>query len=878
MNRNHFTTLMLALMLAFGCQSPQKPRYQDTTLPFEERARALVAAMTLEEKVSQMVYESPAIDRLGIPEYNWWNECLHGVGRAGISTVFPQAIGMAAMWDTAQMHAIATAISDEARAKHHAFMAQDKRGIYQGLTFWTPNINIFRDPRWGRGMETYGEDPYLSGELAVPFIRGLQGDDSTHLKLIATVKHFVVHSGPESSRHSFNTQVNDRDFYETYTPHFRKTIRESGVYSVMCAYNRFRDQPCCGSTFLDSLLRVRWGFNGYIVSDCWAIRDFYDKGAHELVPTPEEAAAMAVGAGTDLNCGDTYPALVKAVKQGLISEAEIDISVTRLMLARMKLGMFDDPATVKWSKIPYQVVDSREHQQLALEAAQKSMVLLRNEHNTLPLSKSIKNIAVIGPNADNTDVLLGNYHGYPSNPVTPYAGIRAKLPSAEVTYAQGCRHADELPTMRIVPEQVFYTNASKQERGLTAQYFANDSLHGQPAHIQTDKTINFAWWDKAPFSDMDASAYSVKWTGVIVPEASGRYAIGGEGFPEFTVTLADSLICQFKDIHHPKMQYTYYQLESGKAYPVTVTFRQRKSEYATVKLMWDQPGQPLIDEAMKAAKDADVVVLCVGLSPLLEGEEMKVSVPGFSGGDRIDIGLPPAQLHLIGELRKLHKPMVMVLLNGSAISLPKEADNIPAIVEAWYPGQAGGTALADILFGDCNPSGRLPVTFYEGVDQLPDINDYSMENRTYRYFKGKPLFAFGHGLSYTTFAYSNLQIPSSITAGDTMTVTVDVTNKGQMDGDEVVQLYLSHPRVARAPIRSLRAFARVTIPTGETRQVTFRLTPEQMAIVNHQNQQELMAGQMKLSVGGGQPSPAALARQMAVEKTIEVAGSFVCRE
>ena len=726
-------SFMVFLVVAglFSCNKSPLP-YLNTCLSFEERAADLVSRMTLEEKVSQMLHEAAAIDRLGVPEYNWWNECLHGVGRAGLATVFPQAIGMAAMWDNNKMFDIASAISDEARAKHHDFLRQNKRGIYQGLTFWSPNINIFRDPRWGRGMETYGEDPYLTGELAVNFIKGLQGDDPKYFKLIATVKHFVAHSGPESDRHRFNAIPSQRDFVETYSPHFKKTIQEAGVYSVMCAYNRLYDEPCCGSEYLETLLRVDWGFKGYIVSDCWAIQDFFHQGNHEVATGAEDASAMAVKAGTDLNCGSSYTALVDAVRQGLLMEEEIDICVQRLMIARMKLGMFDPPSMVPFSKIPVSIIDGENHKQLALDAAQKSMVLLKNKNNILPLSKNVKNVAVIGPNANNIDVLLGNYNGFPSNPVTPFTAISQKLPGANVKYAQGCRWVDEFPFMHTISSEFLFTSGDLSKNGLNAEYFNNGDFTGNPAFVGIDKEIDFVWWNHQPKPGIGNDLFSVRWSGYLVPKTSGYYHLGGNGFSGFTLTIDDVEVAKRLNIHRPDLEYKTLKLEAGKPYKILMEFRQNGSTYPMVKLLWDRPGQNLKQEAVELAKKSDVVILCMGLSPLLEGEEMDVEVPGFSGGDRTNISLPKVQTDLIKSVVSLGKPTILVLLNGSALAINWEAENVPAILEAWYPGQAGGTAIANVLFGDYNPAGRLPVTFYQSENQLPSFEDYSMEGRTYK--------------------------------------------------------------------------------------------------------------------------------------------------
>lgn len=861
-------SVAIGSMFLLSCGEKQ-PAYKNTALSFDERVDDLVSRMTLEEKVAQMGYEAPGIERLGVPPHNWWNECLHGVARSGLATVFPQAIGMAAMWDEDFMFEIADIISDEARAKHHDYVSQGKYGIYQGLSYWTPNINIFRDPRWGRGMETYGEDPYLTGELAVQFVKGLQGNDPKYLKLVATAKHFTVHSGPESTRHSFDVNPSDRDLLETYTPHFKKVVQEGNVYSVMCAYQRFRGMPCCGSEFLENLLRNEWGFDGYIVSDCGAIVDFYQKGRHEVVNTREEAAAMAVKAGTDLNCGYTYPALVKAVEDGLISEEEIDISVSRLMKARMLLGQFDPDELVEYAQIPVSVVDCQKHKDAALLAAKKSMVLLKNENNTLPFSKKIKNIAVIGPNADDLEVLLGNYNGYPSAPVTPLNGIINKLPDATVNYAVGCPVAENLPIFEAIPSTAFFTDASLSKSGLQAEYFDNDSLSGVAKHKRIDENIDFVWGTISPFEDMKYENFSVRWQGVLVPPVTGIYAIGGEAFSGLNLYLNDSLLVSRFDMHHPRKEYEHVRLEAGKVYPVRIDYRQRNTEHAMARVLWEVPGKDLKGEALKVAKASDAIVLCMGISPLLEGEEMKVKVDGFSDGDRLDIQLPAIQTKLMKEIMKLNKPTVLVLFNGSALAVNWENENIPAIIEAWYPGQAGGTALADIIFGDYNPSGRLPLTFYRSIGQIPAFDNYDMKGKTYRYFKGNPLYEFGYGLSYTTFEYKINSIPQRVSPEETFSVSVEVKNTGKMDGDEVVQLYVSHPESRReCPIRSLAGFKRIHLKSGEHKVVEFQIEPSQLALLDDDNQWIVEPGKVLLSVGGKQPDAQAIKAKKVVEKSI----------
>ena len=701
--------LVLLLVLIPPAHTQSLPAYKNPNLPIETRVNDLVSRMTLEEKVLQMQNAAPAIERLGIPAYDWWNEALHGVARAGYATVFPQAIGLAATWDTKLMHQVADVISTEARAKHHEFIRNNQHARYEGLTFWSPNINIFRDPRWGRGQETYGEDPYLTARLGVEFVKGLQGDDPRYFKVIATPKHYAVHSGPEPERHGFDAKAYERDLRETYLPAFRATIVEGKADSVMCAYNRTNEEPCCANTrLMTDILRGEWGFNGYVVSDCGAISDIW-KG-HKFAKTEAEASALAVRAGTDLTCGGEYASLIQALKQGLITEAEIDTALKRLMTARFRLGMFNPPEMVPYARIPFSQNDTPEHRQLALQSARESIVLLKNANATLPLRKDLKSIAVIGPNADAPEVLWGNYNGRPSRLITPLAGIKnAVSADTKIVYAAGSTLAGDSP--------------------------------------QADK---------------------------------------------------------------------------------------------------------MIEEADKAARESDASVLVLGLSSKLEGEEMKVDVPGFHGGDRTDLSLPQSQEALLKAVVATGKPVVVVLLSGSAIAVNWANDHAPAILQAWYPGGEGGTAIADVLFGDYNPAGRLPVTFYKSVDQLPPFTDYSMQGRTYRYFKGEPLYPFGYGLSYTRFAYSNLRV-NSVKAGEPVKATVDVTNTGEREGDEVVQLYLTDVAASvPVPIRTLVGFERISLRPREKRTVTFTITPRQMSLIDNNDKRVIEPGEFLISVGGSQ--------------------------
>ncbi|MBN1486513.1 MAG: glycoside hydrolase family 3 C-terminal domain-containing protein [Anaerolineae bacterium] len=682
--------------------------------PIQKRVTDLIQRMTLEEKVAQMMNDAPAIERLGIPAYNWWSECLHGVGRAGIATVFPQAIGMAATWNTELIHKVAQVISDEARAKHHE--AQHNQQIeppYFGLTFWSPNINIFRDPRWGRGQETYGEDPYLTARIGVAFIKGLQGDDPDYLKTVATPKHFAVHSGPEETRHHFDAVVSERDLQETYLPAFAACIQEAKAVSVMGAYNRTNGEPCCASsTLLQDILREKWGFQGYVVSDCGAIQDIYKH--HQVTGTAEEAAALAVQNGCDLNCGRTYAALLTAVKQGLVKESALDQALTRLFTARFRLGMFDPLERVPYASIPFTINDSPEHRALALQTARESVVLLKNADNFLPLTKNLDKIAVIGPNANDEQVLLANYHGTPSKAVTPLEGIKNLVSQhTEVLYAQGC------------------------------------DILGKPS-----------------------------------------------------------------------------------------------ADYAT---------------AIQIAEEANVVIYVGGLSQQLEGEEGQQEgvTPGItSQGDRTDIDLPAGQEDLLKAIYATRTPTVLVLLNGSAVAVNWADQYLPVIIEGWYPGEEGGTALAEVIFGDYNPAGRLPVTFYKAIGDLPPFDNYSMAGRTYRYFEGEPLYGFGYGLSYTTFTYTHLDIAADTQKSEeTLHITVGVKNTGMRAGDEVVQLYIRDVEASYpVPIHHLQGFQRIHLQPGEEREVKFELTAKSFTLINDQGERILEPGSFKIMTGGCQPN------------------------
>ena len=828
-------------------------QYLNPELPLDLRVDDLISRLTLEEKVSQMMNAAPAIPRLGIPQYDWWNEALHGVAVSGIATVFPQAIGLGATFDPPLINRVATVISEEARAKYHEAQRHGNYNRFYGLTFWSPNINIFRDPRWGRGQETYGEDPYLTSRLGVAFVKGLQGDDPKYLKVVSTPKHYAVHSGPEPERHRFDAAATERDERETYLPAFRATVMEGRAASVMCAYNRTNGEPCCANThLLSQVLRGEWGFDGYVVSDCGAIDDIYKR--HNFVKTAEEASALAVKRGTDLECGDSYKALVNAVKQGLISETEIDRALKRLFAARFRLGMFDPPELVPYSKIPFSANDSPAHRQLALAAARESIVLLKNQNNTLPLRRNLRSIAVIGPNADDVPVLLGNYNGQPSRATTPLAGIRQHVSSrTKVLHALGTSLTEVSP----VPVPASVLRGPNGEAGLKAEYFTNKALAGTPALSRIDREVNFDWGMSNPAPGIPADDFSARWIGKLVPTVSGKYRFGATADDGVRVFLDGKLITEDWSEHAPATVTGEVTIEAGKSYDIKMEYYESKIG-AVAKLVWQPPvvntGSPYA-EAVNVAKQADTVVLVLGLSSRLEGEEMNVREPGFLGGDRTDINLPARQQRLLEAVAATGKPVVVVLLSGSALAVNWANEHVAAIVQAWYPGEEGGTAIADVLFGDYNPAGRLPVTFYKSVDQLPPFENYDMNGRTYRFFKGEPLYPFGFGLSYTQFKYADFRVSStSLSPAENVTVSATVENAGTRAGDEVVQLYITDIAASvRVPIRSLAGVERVHLRPGERRVIKFTIDPRQLAVITDDGRTVVEPGEFKVVIGGKQP-------------------------
>jgi beta-glucosidase len=840
--------------------------FRNPELPPEKRAADLVARLTLEEKVLQMQNSAPAIPRLGIPAYDWWNEALHGVARAGKATVFPQAIGLAATWDTDLMHQVADTISTEARAKYNEAQRHDDHSRYHGLTFWSPNINIFRDPRWGRGQETYGEDPFLTSRMAVAFIQGMQGNDPHYLKTVATPKHFAVHSGPESTRHSFNVHPSNRDLEETYLPAFRVSVIEGGADSVMCAYNRMNGEPACANTsLLQDHLRTAWKFQGYVVSDCGAIYDILH--GHKYKPTMAEAAALTLKAGTDLTCGDEFETLPEAVKRGLVTEKEIDQSLQRLFVARMRLGMFDLPERVPYAAIPYSENDSPGHRQLALQTARESIVLLKNEKNILPLNENVRRIAVIGPAADDPDTMLANYHGTSSHIVTPLEGMRKEFEGkAQIRFALGSTFSIGLKA--LVSDAVLFTssvNSPSSQPGLRAEYFPNQNFQGQPALSRIEPRIYLQREMQDPDIELKLpyDGYSVRWTGTLHAPMTGDYKIGAvrvhcEDCPtedSAQIYLDERLVVDdnSKPSGHATQEASVH-LEEGRQYSLRVEYRQTRGGVG-MQLIWQPSAAPLLDEAVKAVKESDVAVAFLGLNSQLEGEQLQIEIPGFSGGDRTSLDLPEPQEKLLEAAIRTGKPVIVVLVSGSAIAVNVAQQHAPAILEAWYGGEEGGTAIAQTLNGENNPSGRLPVTFYRSVMDLPAFDDYTMRGRTYRYFTGEPLYAFGYGLSYAKFRYSDLNVKRDEKDDTLLHISAKVENISKLEGDEVAQLYISHEsNDAEDSIRELRGFKRVHLVPGASQVVEFNLDTKTLNPFAKANETEAKR-RLRVSVGGGQPLP-----------------------
>ncbi len=835
------------------------PAYLNPSLPIDERVDDLVGRMTLEEKASQLVNQARAIPRLQVPAYDWWSEALHGVARAGTATVFPEPIGLAATFDVPLIHDMAVAIGTEARAKHNQAVRAGRRDIMEGLDFWSPNINIFRDPRWGRGQETYGEDPFLTGRMGVAFITGLQGDDPKYLRVIATPKHFAVHSGPEPTRHSIDVQVSKHDMEDTYLPAFRAAITEGKAGSIMCAYNRINGQPACANTFLlKDELRDAWKFNGYVVSDCDAIVDIFN--GHHFARSMAEAAADALKTGMDNECADfftvatnnsDYVPYLTAVKQGLISEKDIDVALKRLFTARFWLGMFDPPAMVKYAQTPDTEIDSAPHRALALQAARESMVLLKND-GTLPLRADIHRIAVFGPLAESTSVLHGNYAGTASHATTALDGIRAQFPAAKITFHPGMNFLRE---QTVIPAAVLSTDDGQP--GLKAEYFAADNFSVLPKVVRVDSGVNLQLSHPDSFAiaaPEGMKEFSVRWSGFLAPDESGGYQIGLVGSMN-RLWLDGQLIVDDALLHDPIPTLKTLQLERGHRYAIRVEYL--RGGFST-KLVWLHLISDPIAEAVIAAQQADVSIAVVGITSQLEGEEMKVDVPGFAGGDRTSLDLPQEEENLLESLQATGKPLVVALMNGSALAVNWANAHANAILDAWYSGEEGGAAIAQSIAGTNNPAGRLPVTFYKSVDQLPPFDDYAMKGRTYRYFTGEALYAFGYGLSYSKFEYGNLKLSATkLKAGDPLRVEADVRNVSQREGDEVVELYLSFPQSSTAPLIALRGFARIHLASGETRHIQFTLADRDLSEVNKSGDRVIAHGDYRIHLGGGQPGTSA---------------------
>ena len=838
--------LAVSFLFSFGLWAQQFP-FQNPKLSPEERAQDLLPRLTLAEKAALMQNNSPAIPRLGIKSYEWWNEALHGVGRSGLATVFPQAVGMAASFNDDLLFDAFTAVSDEARAKSNKFSEQGGLKRYQGLTYWTPNINIFRDPRWGRGQETYGEDPFLTSRMGVSVVKGLQGpDDAEYDKLHACAKHFAVHSGPEWNRHSFDAKNIDlRDLRETYLPAFKALVQEADVKEVMCAYNAFEGEPCCGSDrLLTQILRDEWGYKGLVVSDCSAIGDFYRQNAHATHPDATHASASAVLSGTDVECGNNFRTLPDAVSAGLIKESQIDISVKRLLKARFELGEMNDKPV--WD-IPYSVVNSQKHQDLALRMAEESMVLLQNNNNILPLNKNLK-IAVMGPNANDSVMQWGNYNGFPQHTVTLLEAMRKALPSGQLIYEPGCDRTNEMAI-----NSLFSECSMDGKKGFVAQYWNSRTSEGAPVvtdvlatpfRLTTTGATAFA-------AGVNIRDFSASYKTVFHPTKSNDISFQFQTAGRATLSVNGEMVVRNVQANTPNNVYQM-KAEAGKLYEIEITFSQGSADAV---LNFDFGTLVPIDMTTSIAKvkDADVVAFAGGIAPSLEGEEMRVTIPGFKGGDRTDIELPAIQRRMLQALKAAGKKVIFVNFSGSAMGLVPESQSCEAILQAWYPGQAGGTAIANILFGASNPSGKLPVTFYKSVDQLPDFEDYSMKGRTYRYMTEKPLFPFGYGLSYTTFSIGKAKPgKTKIKKDETVEVAIPVSNKGKRAGTEVVQVYVKKVNDTDGPNKTLRGFQKIEVGAGKTSEITIALSPSAFEFYDQsQSKMAVTSGEYEVYYGNG---------------------------
>ncbi len=865
-----FVTLLQPLF----AQDYKSIPFWNPKLPFEKRVDDLIGRLTLDEKVHQMINAAPAIPRLGIPAYDWWNETLHGVARTPFKvTVYPQAIGMAATWDQASLATMAQYSAIEGRAVFNKATRLGRNNErYMGITYWTPNINIFRDPRWGRGQETYGEDPYLTAKLGHTFVKNLQGNDPKYLHAAACAKHFAVHSGPEPSRHVDDYRPNKYDLWDTYLPAFKELVVDAKVAGVMCAYNRVDGQPCCGSDMLlNDILKRQWKFKGYVTSDCWGIEDFFKY--HKTHPDATSAASDALIHGTDIECGtNVYYSLKNAVEQGTLKESQVDASLKNLFMIRMRLGMFDPVAMVKYAQTPETVLEAPAHKAHALKMARQSMVLLKNENNTLPLNKNIKKIAVLGPNASNPIVVLGNYNGHPSEIVTALKGIQNKVSeegngAVQVVYEKGVNFTNDSLLVLGNYENQFAIDGKK---GFKAEYFNNKELQGSPVIRYEEKVDNFWQEGQNVIDNIRATDFSARYTSSFTAQADSpiTFEVEGDDGYRFYINDKEVLTAWVRNRWGARS----YQLmaKQGEAYKIRLEYWQGEGK-ANVRIGVGTIVKSDFDQIVNKVKDADAIIYVGGISPQLEGEEMRVDFKGFNGGDRTSIMLPEVQTQFMKKLSETGKPLVFVMMTGSAIASPWENDNVPAIVNAWYGGESAGTALADILFGDYNPSGKLPITFYKSDSDLPDFKNYDMAGRTYRYFKGQVAYPFGYGLSYTNYTYSNLSLPTSAKAGQNIKVSLTVKNTGNMDGEEISQLYIAYPNAkGKAPIRALKGFSKVILKAGESKRISFTLSAADLKLIKEDGSSYYPKGALEIAVGGGQPDLALKTTSNTLKKSITI--------
>ena len=828
-------------LLATGAAAQTYP-YQNPELTAEQRAADLCSRLTLEEKASLMMSSSPAIPRLGIPQFDWWNEVLHGVARNGFATVFPATIGMAASFDDQLLQKVFDAASDEARAKANTARHSGVVKRYQSLSFWTPNINIFRDPRWGRGQETYGEDPYLTERMGLAVVRGLQGDGThKYRKLLACAKHFAVHSGPEWNRHEFNVEaLPERDLWETYLPAFKALVQDGKVAEVMCAYQRIDGDPCCGNTrYLQRILRDEWGFDGLVTSDCGAVDDFWRPGRHGVSKNKHEASAKAVRSGTDVECGSNYNSLPEAVAKGEVTEKEIDVSLKRLLKARFELGDFDPESIVDWQQMDESVVASRKHKQLALQMARESMTLLHNQNNALPLARN-ERIIVMGPNANDSVMQWANYSGYPTSNTTILQGIRKKL-GRDVKYYTAC----DLTRDEVLQSLFANIHTPEGGKGMRATYYNNKNFNGNPAaETVMTEPINLSNGGNTVFAQgVNLEKFSARYEGVFTPESDGEVTFTTK-FDDCVRLLVngDTLIDVWKGRARIQVAEKNLKVKAGQTYNLQLDYMQDTDmgalQFDVVKRM-----KPTKQQLLEQAEGFSTVVFVGGISPRLEGEEMKVDAPGFKGGDRTDIQLPQVQRDVLKALHDAGKKVIFINCSGSAIALTPELETTDAILQAWYPGEEGGNAVADVLFGDYNPEGKLPITFYKSVNDLPDFLDYRMDNRTYRYFTGEALFPFGHGLSYTSFNFSK----PSFKKGKVM---VSVSNTGKVRGTETVQVYVKRIDDKGKLIKTLRGYKKVALNPGETKVVEIDMPRERFeSWDDNTNTMRIIPGKYQLMVG-----------------------------